>query len=212
MCSRRGGQKDGRYGENPNGCSTIIVSGDHETVAAAFRSFYTELAQPRFGVDYGRHDIRLCRGTTWESPNAGRRGLCAGSAGARTWRVAVHLFPAGRGSRMRAGGGRAHLRWSGRDVVQGVGPTSTTSIQRREGATGELWRRVPAGEAGILRHKLKSPIPRCCASSSEAEQAQRNISMPDGERQQQQGKILGAAGLRPGIKASQRLHLTDRRG
>src|SRR5205085_2689873 len=85
-------------------------------------------------------------------PDAGRLGARLGVLVRRHGGVAVHVFSAGGGLRMRAGRRRTHLwpRAAG-DVCAGRRPRLRSQLQRpRRRRQGHLWRRLPAGRAGIF--------------------------------------------------------------
>src|ERR1700712_1780540 len=122
--------------------------------------------------------------------------------------VAVHLFPAGRGRRMRAGGGRADLRaGAARDVCAGRRPRLRSQLQwprgRRE---GHLRRRLPAGRAGIFAAQFRIFRPRHAVKAVRDGRA----SLPDISRgglegRRTEGASDGAAGLRPVHQGQPRL-------
>ena len=101
--------KDGRYGENPNRLQHYLpVSGDPEAVAAPISRTSISRSLAAIGVDpqAPRHPLR--RGRLGE-PDARRLGPWLGVLVRRHGSLAIHLFPAGRGLRMRAGRRRTHL-------------------------------------------------------------------------------------------------------
>ena len=101
--------KDGRYGENPNRLQhyyqfQVILKPSPPDLQDLYLKSLAAI-----GIDPKLHDIRFVE-DDWESPTLGAWGL-----GWECWCdgmevLAVHLFPAGRRLRMRAGLGRTDLR------------------------------------------------------------------------------------------------------
>ena len=100
--------KDGRYGENPNRLQhyyqfQVILKPSPDDIQELYlKSLYA------IGIDpqAARHPLRRGR---LGIADAGRLGAGLGMLVRRHGGVAVHLFPAGRRLRMRAGVGRADL-------------------------------------------------------------------------------------------------------
>ena len=94
--------KDGRYGENPNRLQhyyqfqVILKPSPPDLQELYLKSLYA------IGIDPKLHDIRFVE-DDWEMPDARRLGARLGMLVRRHGSVAVHLLPAGRGLRMRAG-------------------------------------------------------------------------------------------------------------
>ena len=100
--------KDGRYGENPNRLQhyyqfQVILKPNPPNLQELYLASLKAI-----GVDLTLHDIRFVE-DDWESPTLGAWGLGWGVLVRRDGGVAVHLFPAGRGLRVRARVGRADL-------------------------------------------------------------------------------------------------------
>ena len=101
--------KDGRYGENPNRLQhyyqfQVILKPSPRRPAGAL----SEIALgDRHRSEAARHPLRRGR---LGKPDARRLGARLGMLVRRHGSVAVHLFPAGRRLRVRAGVGRTHLR------------------------------------------------------------------------------------------------------
>ena len=148
--------KDGRYGENPNRLQhyyqlQVILKPSPRRPAGAL----SEIAlRDRHRSEDPRHP--LCRGRLGK-PDARRLGARLGMLVRRHGGLAIHLFPAGRGLRMRAGVGRTHLRpRAARDVCAGRRERLRTQLQRPRGRReGDLRRRVPAGRAGIFAAQFR---------------------------------------------------------
>ena len=120
--------KDGRYGENPNRLQhyyqfQVILKPSPPDL----QDLYLQVAlRHRHRPDAARHPLR--RGRLGE-PDARRLGARLGMLVRRHGGVAVHLLPAGRRLRMRAGVGRADLRArAARDVRAGRRQRVTISI------------------------------------------------------------------------------------
>ena len=148
--------KDGRYGENPNRLQhyyqfQVILKPNPPNL----QDLYLGSLQA-IGIDprAARHPLR--RGRLGE-PDARRLGPRLGMLVRRHGGVAVHLFPAGR----RASNAR---RW------RASSPTGSSAspcmcraskrlrpqLQRPRGRPeGHLWRRVPAGRAGIFAAQFR---------------------------------------------------------
>ena len=220
MCSPRAGPKDGRYGENPNRLQhyyqfQVILKPNPPDLQELYLASLDAI-----GVDLKLHDIRFVE-DDWESPTLGAWGL-----GWECWCdgmevIAVHLFPAGRRLRMRAGRGRTDLRSRApRHVRPGRRERLRPELQRRRGRrAGHLRRRLPAGRAGIFapqfrgrRHRDAVPAVHRCGEG-----------LPDLPRRRRAGgrdrpPPDGAAGLRPVHQGEPRLqparrprrHLGDR--
>ena len=133
----------------------LPVPGDPQAVAAGPAGPVSEIARrDRHRFRPARHP--LCRGRLGK-PDARRLGARLGMLVRRHGSVAVHLLPAGRGRRMLAGLGRTHLRaGAARDVCAGRRPRLRSQLQRpRRRRQGDLWRRVPAGRAGIFAAQFR---------------------------------------------------------
>ena len=122
--------KDGRYGENPNRLQhyyqfQVILKPSPRRSAGAL----SEVAlRHRHRSKTPRHPLR--RGRLGE-PDARRLGARLGMLVRRHGGVAVHLFPAGRRLRMRAGGGRTDLRpRTAGDVCAGRRERLRSQLQR----------------------------------------------------------------------------------
>ena len=103
--------KDGRYGENPNRLQhyyqfQVILKPSPDNL----QDLYLDSLRA-IGIDMTPARRALRRGRLGE-PDAGRLGPRLGMLVRRHGGVAVHLFPAGRGLRMRARLGRTDL-WAG---------------------------------------------------------------------------------------------------
>ena len=101
--------KDGRYGENPNRLQhyyqyQVILKPSPENLQELYLDSLAAI-----GVDMGAARRALRRGRLGE-PDAWRVGLGLGMLVRRHGSVAIHLLPAGRGFRMRAGIRRTDLR------------------------------------------------------------------------------------------------------
>ena len=119
--------KDGRYGENPNRLQhyyqfQVIL----KPSPADLQDLYLQVARRhRHRSEAARHPLRRGR---LGKPDARRLGARLGMLVRRHGGEPVHLFPAGRGLRMRAGLGRTDLRArAARDVCAGRRAASTTS-------------------------------------------------------------------------------------
>ena len=101
--------KDGRYGENPNRLQhyyqfqVILKPSPDDLQELYLKSLYA------IGIDPEAARHPLCRGRLGK-PDARRLGAGLGMLVRRHGGVAIHLFPAGRGLRMRAGRRRTDLR------------------------------------------------------------------------------------------------------
>ena len=125
---------DGRYGENPNRLQHYY---QYQVIIKPSPPDLQELylgSLEAIGIDRWLHDIRFVE-DDWESPTLGAWGL-----GWEVWCdgmevIAVHLFPAGRRPRLRAGLGRTDL-WAGTagDVCAGRRPRDGHAVQRPDGA------------------------------------------------------------------------------
>jgi len=103
LCAAVPAPKDGATARTRTGCSTTI---SFQVILKPSPFDIQELylkSLAAIGIDSKLHDIRFVE-DDWESPTLAPGGL-AGSAGATAWSLAVHLLPAGRGLRMRAGRG-----------------------------------------------------------------------------------------------------------
>ena len=122
--------KDGRYGENPNRMQhyyqfQVIMKPSPPNLQELYLKSLAAI-----GIDSAVHDIRFVE-DDWESPTLGAWGLGLGVLVRRHGSEPVHLFPAGRRRRMRAGRGRAHLRARApRDVCAGRRPRLRPQLQR----------------------------------------------------------------------------------
>ena len=149
--------KDGRYGENPNRLQhyyqfQVILKPSPPDIQDLYLK---SLAAIGIDSQAARHPLR--RGRLGE-PDARRLGARLGVLVRRHGGVAVHLLPAGRRLRMRAGLGRADL-WAraARHVRAGRRPRLRSQLQRpRRRRQGHLRRRVPAGRAGILAAQFRA--------------------------------------------------------
>ncbi len=100
--------KDGRYGENPNRLQhyyqyQVILKPSPENLQELYLNSLAAI-----GVDMALHDVRFVE-DDWEKSDARRLGLGMGMLVRRHGGVAVHILPAGRGFRVRAGVRRADL-------------------------------------------------------------------------------------------------------
>ena len=149
--------KDGRYGENPNRLQhyyqfqAILKPSPREPAGTLSRIARRD--RHRHGA--ARRALR--RGRLGE-PDARRLGPRLGMLVRRHGGLAVHLFPAGRGLRMRAGLGRTDLRpRAPRDVRAGRRLDLRHQFQRPRGRREDhLRRRLPAGRAGIFALQLRA--------------------------------------------------------
>ena len=149
--------KDGRYGENPNRLQhyyqfQVILKPNPPRPAGPL----SEIAlRHRHRSDAARHPLRRGR---LGIADARRLGARLGVLVRRHGGVAVHLLPAGRRLRMRAGVGRIDLRpRTARDVRAGRRARLRSQLQRPRGrAEGHLRRRVPAGRAGIFAAQFRA--------------------------------------------------------
>ena len=134
----------------------LPVPGDPEAVAARPPGALSQVARRhRHRSEAPRHPLRRGR---LGKPDARRLGARLGMLVRRHGGVAVHLLPAGRGLRMRAGRGRTDLRArAAGDVCAGRRPRLRPQLQRpRRRRQGHLRRRVPAGRAGILAAQFRA--------------------------------------------------------
>ena len=153
--------KDGRYGENPNRLQhyyqfQVILKPSPPDLQELYLKSLAAI-----GIDSASARHPLCRGRLGK-PDARRLGAGLGMLVRRHGSVAVHLLPAGRGRRMRAGRRRTHLRArAAGDVCAGRRPRLRSQLQRPRGRRqGHLWRRVPAGRAGIFAAQFRTlPTP-----------------------------------------------------
>ena len=143
--------KDGRYGENPNRLQhyyqyQVILKPSPPDLQDLYLG---SLDGDRHRPAAARHPLR--RGRLGE-PDARRLGARLGMLVRRHGGVAVHLFPAGGGLRLRAGLRRADLRAGApRHVCAGRRQRLRAELQRpRRERAGHLRRRLPAGRAGIF--------------------------------------------------------------
>ena len=178
----------------------LPVPGDPEAVAPPTCRTSTSSRSYAIGIDpeAARHPLRRGR---LGIADARRLGARLGMLVRRHGGVAVHLLPAGRGLRMRAGLGRVDLwpRAAG-DVRAGRRPRLRSQLQRPRGRQeGHLRRRVPAGREGIFAAQFRtSPTPTMLFEQFRmAEAACRKYSTPAGPRGQRAPPPDGAAGLRP---------------
>ena len=157
--------KDGRYGENPNRLQHYY---QYQVILKPSPENLQELYLDSLKRDRRRHGAArraLRRGRLGE-PDARRLGPRVGVLVRRHGSVAVHLFSAGRGLRMRAGLGRADLRpRAARDVCAGRRQHLRHQFQRRRGrGARDLRRRFQAGGRGIFPLQLRArrhrdPVP-----------------------------------------------------
>ena len=148
--------KDGRYGENPNRLQhyyqfQVILKPSPDDIQELYLKSLVAI-----GIDPKLHDIRFVE-DDWESPDARRLGARLGMLVRWHGGLAVHLFPAGRGLRVRTGVGRADL-WSrtAGDVRAGRRPRLRPQLQRPRGRQeGHLRRRLPAGREGIFASQFR---------------------------------------------------------
>ena len=130
--------KDGRYGENPNRLQhyyqfQVILKPSPDDI----QDLYLE-SLGRIGIDPLLHDIRFVE-DDWESPTLGAWGL-----GWEVWCdgmevTPVHLFPAGRRLRLRAGLGRdSPTGSSASPCMCRASRTSTTSISTARAMRGKV--------------------------------------------------------------------------
>ena len=140
----------------------LSVPGHPQAVAARHRRRVSRFPRGDRHRRVTAHDIRFVE-DDWESPTLGAWGL--------GWEVwcdgmevsAVHLFPAGRRHRLRAGQRRDHLwpRTAG-DVYPGQGFGLRPRLQRPP----DLRRRLPRERARVQRLQLRSRRTLTCCSSS----------------------------------------------
>ena len=148
--------KDGRYGENPNRLQhyyqfQVILKPSPPDLQELYLKSLAAI-----GIDSQSARHPLCRGRLGK-PDARRLGAGLGMLVRRHGSVAVHLLPAGRGRRMRAGRRRTHLRaGAARLLCAGRRPRLDLNFNGRDGAEKvTLWRRVPAGRAGIFAAQFR---------------------------------------------------------
>ncbi len=172
---------DGRYGENPMRLQhyyqfqAILKPSPPDILERYLGSLEA------IGIDTSpaRHPLR--RGRLGE-PDARRLGPRLGSVVRRLGGQPVHLFPAGRRHRGRAGVGRDHLRAGTAGHVpvrQEVGLRPAVQPHRLRGAA-ELRRRLPAERAGAVdlqfrgrRHRdAVPPLRRCREGVRPADRAE----------------------------------------
>ena len=158
--------KDGRYGENPNRLQHYY---QYQVILKPSPENLQELYLDSLDGDRRRHGAArraLRRGRLGE-PDARRLGPRVGMLVRRHGSVAVHLFPAGRGLRMRAGLRRADLRpRAAGDVCAGRRQRLRHQFQRpRRRRARHLRRRVPAGRAGIFPLQFRARRHRRSCSS-----------------------------------------------
>ena len=171
--------KDGRYGENPNRLQhyyqfQVILKPSPPDL----QDLYLKSLEA-IGVDAKLHDIRFVE-DDWESPTLGAWGSRLG-AGATAWRSRIHLLPAGRGLRVRAGRGRADLRpGAPRDVRAGV-VTHNLNFNGREGAEKVSMAMCSAGRAGVLAAQFRALRHRHALAFKMARPLARSISKPAGQ-------------------------------
>ena len=137
---------DGRYGDNPNRLQhyyqyQVIMKPSPETAQALLIESYRAI-----GLDPAVHDIRFVE-DDWESPTLGAWGL--------GWEIWCDGMEVGQFTYFQQVGGIAVARAEFRDdlraravgdVCAERGAGLRPGFQRRRGA---LWRRVPAGGAGV---------------------------------------------------------------
>ena len=129
----------------------------------------------------------------------------------------VHLFPAGRRHRMLAGLRRTDLRARApRHVCAGRRQRLRPQFQRPRGRRqGHLWRRVPAGRAGIFALQFRACRHRlcCCSISRTPRPSARRCSTPSATtRRRQRPCIMALPAYDQCIKASHVFNLLDARG
>ena len=175
--------KDGRYGENPNRLQhyyqlqVILKPSPDDLQELYLKSLYA------IGIDPKLHDIRFVE-DDWESPTLGAWGLgwecwCDGMEVSQfTYFQQVAGFECAPVSgELTYGLERLAM------YVQGVENVFDLNFNGRDGAQqGDLWRRLPAGRAGIFAAQFRiSPTPTCCSSSSAWRRRRaRNISKTAG--------------------------------
>jgi len=171
LCAALRRPKDGRYGENPTPAAALLpVAGDHQAVAAGPSGIVPEVARRHRHRIQALHDIRFVE-DDWESPTLGAWGLGWECWCRRHGSVAVHLLP----SRSRASNARGRRRTDryGRRAarqcyLQGATASWISTSTPRWRREGHLWRRVPAGRAGIFPAQFRNmPTQRCCSSSQD---------------------------------------------
>jgi hypothetical protein len=147
--------KDGRYGENPNRLQhyyqfqVILKPSPDDLQELYLKSLYRD----RHRSEAARHPLRRGR---LGKPDARRLGARLGMLVRRHGGLAVHLFPAGRRLRMRAG--RGELTYGLERLamyVQGVDRLRSQLQRPRRRRARQLRRRVPAGRAGIFAAQFR---------------------------------------------------------
>ena len=146
----------------------LPVPGDPEAVAGEPAGALSRLAR-RDRRRHGAARRALRRGRLGE-PDARRLGPRLGMLVRRHGSLAVHLLPAGRRLRMRAGVGRADLRArAARDVRAGRRQHLRPQLQRpRRRREDFLWRRVPASRAGIFALQFRARQHRAAVPALQA--------------------------------------------
>src|SRR3984893_9696624 len=184
----------------------LPVPGDPEAVAAGHSGTLFEIARrDRRRFTPARHP--LCRGRLGK-PDARRLGAGLGVLVRRHGSVAVHLFPAGRGRRMRAGRGRTHLRpRAARLLSAGRRQHHGSQLQRPRGRReGQLSRCVLPGRTGIFAAQFRIRRHRDAVRAiQDGRGSLQQISRSRLERRQARGASDGTAGLRPVHQGEPRL-------
>ena len=200
--------KDGRYGENPNRLQhyyqfQVIL----KPTPPDLQDLYLK-SLDAIGIDPPLHDIRFVE-DDWESPTLGAWGLgwecwCDGMEVSQfTYFQQVAGFECAPVSgELTYGLERLAM------YVQGVDNVYDLNFNGRDGdEQGHLWRRLPAGRAGIFAAQFRvCRHRRCCSSSSGWRRPPAgNISTPAGRDGEQGPPPDGAAGLRPVHQGEPRL-------
>ena len=186
----------------------LPVPGDPEAVAARHPGPLSRQPATRIGIDpdAARHPLR--RGRLGE-PDARRLGPRLGGLVRRHGGDAVHLLPAGRRLRLRAGLGRDHLRpRAPGDVCAGrrnVYDLDFNGGAARQSATATCSCRPSRNTRATIS---SAPTPRCCSSISTTPRRNARRCSPMASRP----APLALPAYDQCIKASHNFNLLDARG
>ena len=207
--------KDGRYGENPNRLQhyyqfQVIIKPSPPDLQELYLKSLAAI-----GIDSASARHPLCRGRLGK-PDARCVGARVGVLVRRHGSVAVHLFPAGRGCRMRSGRRRTHLRVrAARLYLQGVDriwiSTSTAATATRRSRYGDVFLQA---EQEYSRHNFEyADTAMLFEQFRMAEQACRkylDVGWKNGSNRQEH--LMALPAYDQCIKASHVFNLLDARG